>query len=213
MPRARPADAARCCQMQATITAATVAAPTRRPTGVSELLGAWYGGGVTPFCASCQSMRNWWPADRNWSAFTRWRTRLTRKYTAGIATAKRATGTMRCSASTRCAVLCVLSRSDATAQGATWGGRPLVRRRARPRRRWRLLGEHGGLRPGVAVPPALTGAAGGIGVPARRRAGIAAVLAHPPILPKPRDHPVPASRRPAADLRGGWARGHRSSYW
>ena len=41
------------------------------------------------------------------------------KYTAGIATAKRATGRMLRSVSISCVVLYVLRRSDATAHGAT----------------------------------------------------------------------------------------------
>ncbi len=40
IPSARPADAARCCQMQATITAATVSRPTTRLTGLYPL-GPW----------------------------------------------------------------------------------------------------------------------------------------------------------------------------
>ena len=46
------------------------------------------------------------------------------KYTAGTATAKRANGTMLRSTSSNCVALCVLSRSDATAQGATCDGGP-----------------------------------------------------------------------------------------
>ena len=57
---------------------------------------------------------------------------------------------------------------------------------ARPGWWGRMLRQDGRLGPGVAVPPALPRAAGRVRVPPRRRAGVAAVLAHPPILPKGR---------------------------
>ncbi len=80
------------------------------------------------------------------------------------------------------------------------GPRRHLRRRSlgchggRPRRWRRLLRQHGGFRPGVAVPPALTRAAGRVLVPPRGRAGIAAVLTHHPILPKLVGRPEPAGR-------------------
>ena len=87
--------------------------------------------------------------------------------------------------------------------------RPRGRPGSGPRRRRRLLGQDGRLGPGVAVPPALARAAGRVRVPPRRRTGIAAVLAHPYILPK-RAGPHRARVASAhADLRGGRDRGHR----
>ena len=62
-----------------------------------------------------------------------------------------------------------------------------------------LRGQHRRLRPGVAVPPALPRTAGGVRVPPRGCAGVAAVLAHPHILPKaPRRSAHAGSRRLAS---------------
>ena len=131
-----------------------------------------------------------------------------------MATATRATGVNRSSLSTR----------PVRREGAQplRGHRPRRHLRCRPlwrggagpgRGRW-AGGQHRRLRPGVAVPPTLPRTAGRVRVPPRGCAGVAAVLAHPHILPKAPGRPAHAGSRrvasPHAHLRGGWHRRRRA---
>ena len=60
---------------------------------------------------------------------------------------------------------------------------------AGPRRRGRLLGQHGRFGPGVAVPPAPARPTGRVGVPPWGRTGVSRGFAHADILPKPCPRP------------------------